>query len=56
MATEVLNEMKSHPAGADAAILGNVVPDHRGMVVAKTSLGASRVISPPVGEQLPRIC
>ncbi|MGI9515920.1 MAG: hydrogenase expression/formation protein HypE, partial [Pirellulaceae bacterium] len=55
-AAEVLLEMKSHRVGANATIIGTVVPDHPGLVVAKTSLGASRVISIPIGEQLPRIC
>jgi hydrogenase expression/formation protein HypE len=42
--------------GSDAAIIGHVVDTHVGMVVAKTGIGASRVVMQPVGEQLPRIC
>ena len=52
----VLAAIKLSPYGADAAVIGHVVKDYPSMVVAKTSIGASRVVSVPVGEQLPRIC
>ncbi len=55
-ASDVLLAMKSNDYGANAAVIGTVVPEHPGMVVAKTSIGASRVITVPIGEQLPRIC
>ena len=55
-ATAVLSAIKSNRYGANAAIIGSVVADHPGMVVAKTSIGASRVVTVPVGQQLPRIC
>ncbi len=52
----VLDAMRSHPPGTHAAIIGSVVSDHPGMIVARTAIGASRVIPLPIGEQLPRIC
>ena len=52
----VLAAMRSHPLGASACVIGTVVADHPGMVVARTALGGTRVISMPIGEQLPRIC
>jgi hydrogenase expression/formation protein HypE len=55
-AGEVLEAMQSQPTGAEAAVIGRVVADHPGIVVARTSIGASRVITVPIGEQLPRIC
>ncbi|MCR9294272.1 MAG: hydrogenase expression/formation protein HypE [bacterium] len=55
-AAEVLQTMRSQAVGKEAAVIGRVVTDHPGMVVAKTSIGASRVITVPIGEQLPRIC
>ena len=55
-AGEILDALKSHPFGVNAAVIGSVVKDHPGMVIAKTSIGASRVITLPIGEQLPRIC
>ncbi len=52
----VLEEMQAHPYGRQAAIIGQVVADHPGMVVARTSIGGSRVVDLPAGELLPRIC
>ena len=55
-AEEVLAAMRAHPAGAGAAIIGECVDTHPGMVSARTGFGASRVVDLPIGEQLPRIC
>jgi hydrogenase expression/formation protein HypE len=55
-ADAVLAIMRSHPLGAEAAVIGECVADHPGMVVAKTGLGGTRVVDLPIGEQLPRIC
>ena len=53
---DVLNAMHAHPHGAEACVIGTVVDEHPGIVVAKTSFGATRVVDLPLGEQLPRIC
>ncbi|MFG3104409.1 hydrogenase expression/formation protein HypE [Streptomyces sp. NPDC048182] len=55
-AEEVLAAMRAHPLGAGAAVIGETVPEHPGMVVARTGLGGTRVVDMPLGEQLPRIC
>ena len=55
-ADDVLAAMRAHPLGADAALVGECVEDHPGMVVARTGLGGTRVVDLPLGEQLPRIC
>ncbi|MEW6404527.1 MAG: hydrogenase expression/formation protein HypE [Chloroflexota bacterium] len=55
-AEKVLAAMKNHEFGKDAAIVGRVVNEHAGMVVAKTAIGSSRVVDLPAGELLPRIC
>ncbi|MFE3796514.1 hydrogenase expression/formation protein HypE [Nocardia tengchongensis] len=55
-ADRVLAAMHSHPLGTRAAAIGVCVPEHPGMVVAKTALGGTRVVDLPAGEQLPRIC
>ncbi len=55
-ADRVLAAMRAHPLGAHAAVIGHCVPDHPGMVVARTALGGTRVVDLPIGEQLPRIC
>jgi hydrogenase expression/formation protein HypE len=52
----VLSAMRSHPEGVDAANIGEVTDTHRGMVAARTLLGATRVVDMQIGEQLPRIC
>ena len=55
-ADDVLRAVKAHTLGKDAAIIGKVTAQHPGIVVAKTAIGASRVIAMQIGEQLPRIC
>ncbi|MEV7866324.1 hydrogenase expression/formation protein HypE [Streptomyces sp. NPDC088124] len=55
-ADRVLAALTAHPLGRGACRIGTCVPDHPGMVVARTGLGGSRVIGLPIGEQLPRIC
>ena len=48
--------MKSHPAGIDACIIGEVTSEPPGIVFLKTIFGAERILDMLVGEQLPRIC
>jgi len=55
-ADAVLAAMQSHELGKEAAIIGECVADHPGMLVAKTALGGNRVVDLPIGEMLPRIC
>jgi hydrogenase expression/formation protein HypE len=55
-AEQVLAAMRAHPLGGRSAVIGRVVTDHAGMVVARTALGGTRVVDLPIGEQLPRIC
>ena len=55
-ARNVFETVQQHPLGKDAAIIGQVVDRHQGMVIAHTQIGATRVIAMPIGEQLPRIC
>jgi hydrogenase expression/formation protein HypE len=56
MAQAVLRQMQQHPLGQDAAIIGEVVAEHPGMVLMKTQIGGTRVLDVMFGEQLPRIC
>ena len=55
-AESTLEVMRAHPFGKDATIIGRVVERHPGLVLAKTSIGGSRVVDLPAGELLPRIC
>jgi hydrogenase expression/formation protein HypE len=55
-AEKVLAVMREHPLGRDAAIIGEVVSAHPGMVTLRSLVGGERVVSMLAGEQLPRIC
>jgi hydrogenase expression/formation protein HypE len=55
-AEAVLHQMRQHPLGQDAAMIGEVVAEHPGMVLMKTQIGGTRVLDVMFGEQLPRIC
>ncbi|MCA1561222.1 MAG: hydrogenase expression/formation protein HypE [Acidobacteria bacterium] len=52
----VIEAMRAHPLGRDAAVIGEIVAQHPGMVVMKSLVGGARVVSMLAGEQLPRIC
>jgi hydrogenase expression/formation protein HypE len=56
IAQQVLLTMQRHPLGRDSRLIGEVVEEHRRMVVMKTQIGGSRVVDVLLGEQLPRIC
>lgn len=56
LADVVIAAMRTDPAGTGAVRIGTVVEQHPGVVVARTGLGATRVVDRPLGEQLPRIC
>ncbi|HKN20108.1 MAG TPA: hydrogenase expression/formation protein HypE [Terracidiphilus sp.] len=55
-ADRVLEILRAHPLGKDAARIGHVTAEHKHMLVARTGMGANRVIPTMLGEQLPRIC
>jgi hydrogenase expression/formation protein HypE len=55
-ADHLLATMRNHPLGRNAAIIGEIVDQHAGMVVLKSLVGGERVVTMLAGEQLPRIC
>jgi len=55
-AARALAAMRAHPLGRNAAVVGEVVADHPGMVVLRSRVGGERVVTLLAGEQLPRIC
>jgi hydrogenase expression/formation protein HypE len=55
-AQTALQAMQDHPLGTGATIIGTVVDEHPGVVVATTGIGGTRVVDLPLAEQLPRIC
>lgn len=55
-ADDLLETMKQHPRGQQAALIGTVEEGESGRVRLKTSVGGMRVVEMLAGEQLPRIC
>lgn len=55
-AEAVVTAMRSHPAGRDAAIVGEVCARPTGSVILSTMFGGDRVVDMLSGDQLPRIC
>ncbi len=55
-AERLLEVMRAHPLGRDAAMIGRVVADAHWFVQMETSFGGKRVVDWLAGEQLPRIC
>jgi hydrogenase expression/formation protein HypE len=48
--------LRSHPLGAAAVIVGEVVEQPEGVVALRTAFGGSRIVDMLVGDPLPRIC
>ncbi len=55
-AERALGQMRSHPLGRQACLIGKVAGDTPGLVTMKSKIGTNRVIDMISGEQLPRIC
>ena len=55
-ADDVLDAMRAHPLGVNAACIGEVVDDDLKLVRMRTHIGGERVVDWLHGEQLPRIC
>ena len=55
-AGRLVEVMRAHPLGRNAAIIGEVVAEHPGMVTLRSLVGGERVVVMLSGEQLPRIC
>ncbi|MDP2196227.1 MAG: hydrogenase expression/formation protein HypE [Rhodocyclaceae bacterium] len=55
-AGRVLASLRSHPLGARAAKIGEVIADDHHFVQMTTGLGGRRIVDWLTGDQLPRIC
>ena len=53
---EVLELMRNHKKGKNAALIGEFTNNHPNKVVMKSLIGGKRIVRPLIGEQLPRIC
>lgn len=54
-APEILAALRRSEIGRNAAVIGRVARG-RGRVVMRTQVGGRRIIEPPVGDPVPRIC
>jgi len=52
---EVLEIIKKHPLGKNAAIIGEATDTIKG-VVLETTVGGKRNLHKPIGDPVPRIC
>jgi hydrogenase expression/formation protein HypE len=55
-ADTALAALRSHPLGAEAAVIGHVTDESPGIVLLKTAFGGTRIVDLLVGDPLPRIC
>lgn len=55
-ADKVVAAMRRNEFGKNSSIIGEVVGNHHGKVILKTTIGGKRIIDMLAGEQLPRIC
>lgn len=55
-ADKAVQVMRAAKYGAHAAVIGSVVSGEAGMLLVKTPIGGTRVVSELYGEGLPRIC
>ncbi len=56
IADEVMELMKKDKKGKNTACVGEITDEHPNKVVMHSSIGGKRIVSPLIGEQLPRIC
>jgi hydrogenase expression/formation protein HypE len=56
IANEVLEMMKEDKKGENAVCIGEITKEHPTKVVMKSTIGGKRIVTPLIGEQLPRIC
>jgi hydrogenase expression/formation protein HypE len=52
----LLQAMRAHPLGRDAAVIGEVIEDRHHFVQLRTRFGGKRNVDWLTGDQLPRIC
>ena len=54
--SDVLALMRSKNKGKNSQTIGQFTSDHPKKVVMKSVIGGKRIVTPLLGEQLPRIC
>ena len=56
MADEVVKALRKHPLGKNAAVIGHAKESDIPRVVLRTEIGGKRILEPPAGDPVPRIC
>ena len=56
IADDVISLMQKDEKGKNTACIGEITEEHQSKVVMHSSIGGKRIVSPLIGEQLPRIC
>jgi len=56
VAEAALDALRADPLGSQAARIGTVIDEHRGLVQMRTGIGGRRIVDMLPGDQLPRIC
>jgi len=56
IADAILETLRQHPLGKNAAIIGHVGTEYPGRVVMTTDVGGRRFLDMPLGDPVPRIC
>jgi hydrogenase expression/formation protein HypE len=54
-ADDILKVLRAHPLGKDASLIGYVTSRTKHVTI-RTSVGGRRILEPPVGDPVPRIC
>jgi len=55
-AEAVLEALRAHPQGREAALIGEATCEFPGKVILVTEVGGKRFLEPPLGDPVPRIC
>jgi hydrogenase expression/formation protein HypE len=55
-ADKALKILRGHPLGKGACSIGEITKENPGRVTMATRTGSERIVMPPLGEILPRIC
>lgn len=56
IAAEVVAMMQADAKGKNAICIGEITAEHPNKVVMQSGIGGKRIVTPLLGEQLPRIC
>lgn len=56
MADQVVAALRKHPLGKNAAVIGRAIESEIPRVILRTEVGGKRILEPPAGDPVPRIC